>query len=98
MGETIGAAIEKNSDRGPETKFIDADGGLCLVSDDVMKRNLFQGDQSHFVFDKDINFRVLNNRASKDYLSKDCKICKISFVKSVTDYHSTGGPYLGEFV
>ena len=91
----IGDAIEKNSERGPETKFIDADGGLCHVSSDVMKRNLFPAPNAHFVFEKDNILQVLNRRAAKNYLSKECKFCKISIVKSVTDYHGMWGQYMG---
>jgi len=43
----IGDAIERTSERGPETKFIDADGGLCLVTDDIMRRNLYPASKSH---------------------------------------------------
>ena len=33
---TIADAIEKHSERSPDTKFIDADAGLCLVTKEIM--------------------------------------------------------------
>jgi hypothetical protein len=52
VSETIGSAIEKHSERGPDTKFIDADGGLCLVTKDVMRRDLFKAANGQAVQDQ----------------------------------------------
>jgi hypothetical protein len=59
VAETIAGAIEKHSERGPDTKFIDADGGLCLVTGEVMRKRLFPGSGiTHFVFEKENNCKV----------------------------------------
>jgi hypothetical protein len=93
VSETIGSAIEKHSERGPDTKFIDADGGLCLVTKDVMRRDLFKAANGHLVFEKDSNFQVINRRAN---LIKDCKLCKISLVKSVAEFQGNLVQCMGE--
>ena len=64
VARTIAEAIETHSERGPDTKFIDADGGLCMVTKEVMERDLFPATNGHLVFEKDTHFQVLNRRAS----------------------------------
>jgi hypothetical protein len=80
----IAETIEKHSERGPATKFVDADAGLCLVTKEVMERNIFT-DDGHFIFEKDPNLQILNNRAEQNYLNKECKIRKVSLARSIAD-------------
>lgn len=87
----IGDAIEKHSERGPDTKFIDADAGLCLVTKELMQRNLFPSANSHIIFEKDPLLDVLNRRAKENYLTRECKKCSVSLVKSVVDFHNING-------
>ena len=84
VAAVIAETIEKHSERGPATKFIDADGGLCLVTKEVMQRNIF-ADGGHHIFEKDPNLEVLNKRAQQNYLTKECNFRKISLAKSVAD-------------
>jgi hypothetical protein len=92
----IADAIEKHSERGPNTKFIDADAGLCLVTKEVMQRDLFPSPKSHFVFEKDPRLEILNRRAMEHYLRKECKTCSVSLVKSVMDFPTSCGDKEGK--
>ena len=61
-----------------------------------MKRDLFKAADGHLVFEKDSNFQVVNRRAAENYLSKDCKLRKISLVNSVMEFQKNWGQYIGE--
>jgi hypothetical protein len=89
VSATITDAIEKHSERGLDTKFIDADAGLCLVTKEVMQRDLFPSSKSHFVFEKDPLLNVLNRRAIDNYLTKECKVCSVSLAQSVINWYAS---------
>jgi hypothetical protein len=88
VAAVIAETIEKHSERGAATKFVDADAGLCQVTKEVIQRNIFT-DGSHVIFEKDPNFLALNKRAQQNYLTKECKLRKISLVKSVAENRSS---------
>ena len=97
VASTIADAIEQHSERGPDTKFIDADAGLCLVTKEIMQRDLFPSPKSYFIFEKDSTLEILNQRAIKNYLTKECKVCSVSLVKSVADFHNGCGDKKGKY-
>ena len=94
---TIADAIEKHSERSPDTKFIDADAGLCLVTKEIMQRDLFPSPKSYFIFEKDPTLEIVNQRAIKNYLTKECKVRSVSLVKSVVDFQHGSGDKKGKY-
>ena len=83
----IADGIQETSDRGPNTIFIDADGGFLFVTEEVMeKRKLFQKCK-YFV--RDVNLKLLSDRAFQTYLSNDNNVYQ-EVCTNILQYPSMG--------
>jgi hypothetical protein len=55
----IADKIEAHSERGNETVFVDSDGGLCLVTREIQRRNLFKSPEANVVMERDPSLSVI---------------------------------------